>query len=212
LEDFSGRQHIVSQAASVDAGAACLQAVDIAQASFHQRGAERQRWQALVEANSLLGFARHASGDVQAAVVSVDAAQALADHTDQRRQSIANTQDPAIPSALYRIAALRFATVHHDPFLAVLCSAWQMCAARLQLFSSLQRFSPTQGDYDEAAALFERAASAAEAAAAAPSATSPWSLAELKAGAVGGIGQVAIAKKAWECGEESISQVHLLHQ
>lgn len=64
-----------------------------------------------MEANSLVGLARHATGDVHTAVNSADAAQALADHTDPRRRSLSQHQDVSIPCALHRIAALRFATV-----------------------------------------------------------------------------------------------------
>lgn len=87
--------------------------MDIARASFHQKGAERQRWRALVGGNSLVGLARHAAGDLQAAITSADAAQAMADHTDQRRRSLSAQQDATIPCALHRVAAVRFATVRH---------------------------------------------------------------------------------------------------
>lgn len=85
--------------------------MDIARASFHQKGAERHRWRALVAGNSLVGLTKHASGDVQAGVASADSAQAMADHTDKRRDSLSQHQDAAIPCALHRIAALRFAMV-----------------------------------------------------------------------------------------------------
>ncbi len=107
----------------------CAQALDIAHASFHQKGAERQRWRGLVEAHSLLGLARHAAGDVHAALASADAAQALADHTDQRRNSLTQTQDASVPCALHRIAALRFATVR------ILVDAWFL-ACRGRSFAS----------------------------------------------------------------------------
>ena len=87
------------------------QALDIARASFHQKGAERHRWRALVTGTSLVGMTRHASGDVQAGLASADSAQAMADHTDKRRDSLSQHQDAAIPCALHRIAALRFAMV-----------------------------------------------------------------------------------------------------
>ncbi len=87
------------------------QALDIARASFHQKGAERHRWRGLVAANSLVALARHASGDLQAGLTAADSAQAMADHTDKRRSSLSEQQDAVIPCALQRIAALRFATV-----------------------------------------------------------------------------------------------------
>lgn len=99
------------------------QALDIARASFHQKGAERQRWRALVTANSLVGLARHASGDLQAGLASADSAQAMADHVDKRRVSLSEHQDAAIPCALHRIAALRFATVRHATAPSALPSA-----------------------------------------------------------------------------------------
>jgi hypothetical protein len=52
-----------------------LQALDIAHQSFHQHGAEEQRWQALVASNSLLCLVQHARGDLNAATTSADVAQ-----------------------------------------------------------------------------------------------------------------------------------------
>ena len=52
------------------------QALDIAHASFHQKGAEQRRWRALVQTNSLVGLVQHAAGDLPAATTSCDAAQA----------------------------------------------------------------------------------------------------------------------------------------
>ena len=52
------------------------QALDMAHASFHQKGAEQQRWRALVQTNSLVGLVHHALGDMPAATTSCDAAQA----------------------------------------------------------------------------------------------------------------------------------------
>ena len=54
-----------------------VQALDIAHASFHQKGAERKRWRALVQSNSLVGLAQHAHGHLPAAMASMDAAQAI---------------------------------------------------------------------------------------------------------------------------------------
>ena len=50
----------------------------MAHASFHQKGAERQRWRALVQNNSLVGLVQHALGDLNAATTCCDAAQASA--------------------------------------------------------------------------------------------------------------------------------------
>ena len=72
-----------------------------------------------------------------------------------------------------------------------------------------------QGDYDEATALFQRAVAGAEAAQAEfnVSATSPhqspWLLAETRASAMGGLGQVAAMQKDWDKAEEILSQVAL---
>jgi len=88
-----------------------MQALDIAHQSFHQHGAEQHRWQALVESNAMLCLVQHAQGDLNAATTSADVAQALADHTDQRRASLAAHKDAVILSALPRIGVLRLAMV-----------------------------------------------------------------------------------------------------
>ena len=96
---------------SAEVCSACLQALDIAHDSFHQHGAEQQRWQALVGCNSLQCLVQHAMGDLNGASTSADVAQALADHTDQRRAGQGQQRDAEIPSALQRIGALRLAMV-----------------------------------------------------------------------------------------------------
>ena len=88
-----------------------MQALDITHQSFHQQGAEQQRWAALVEGNAMLCLVQHARGDLDAASSSAEVAQALADHTDQRRASSGATRDAAIPAALQRIGAHRLAMV-----------------------------------------------------------------------------------------------------
>lgn len=69
-----------------------------------------------------------------------------------------------------------------------------------------------QGDYDEAAALFQRAVSGAEAALADVSVSeatsqSPWALGETRASTLGGLGQAAMVRKDWDKAEETLSQV-----
>ena len=88
-----------------------MQALDIAHQSFHQHGAEQHRWQALVESNAMLCLVQHARGDLNAATTSADVAQALADHTDQRRAGLGAHKDAVVLSALQRIGALRLAMV-----------------------------------------------------------------------------------------------------
>lgn len=90
---------------------ALAQALDIAHQSFHQRGAEQQRWQALIGSNAMLCMVQHARGDLDAATSSADVAQALADHTDQRRPGGGTSRDAVVPSALQQIGALRLAMV-----------------------------------------------------------------------------------------------------
>ena len=71
-----------------------------------------------------------------------------------------------------------------------------------------------QGEYDEAAALFQRAVTGAETALTdfgvsekVASHQSPWVLGETRASALGGLGQVATVHKDWEKAEEILSQV-----
>jgi hypothetical protein len=52
------------------------QALDSAQAAFHQKGQERRRWAALARGHSLVGLAEHARGELGAATSCSDAAQA----------------------------------------------------------------------------------------------------------------------------------------
>lgn len=92
-------------------------------------------------------------------------------------------------------------------------------------YSQLQRESNlgalfAQGGHEEAATLFARSAAAAEAAVervkgggggagAIPSSTctSPVTLRELHASALGGVGRTAIARKDWESAEDALSKV-----
>ena len=71
--------------------------------------------------NSLQCLVQHAMGDMNGACTSADVAQALADHTDQRRAGQGQQRDAEIPSALQRIGALRLAMVSRpcadNPFL-----------------------------------------------------------------------------------------------
>ena len=71
------RRVVFSSAASASPIHSLLQALDIAHQSFHQHGAEEQRWQALVASNSLLCLVQHARGDLNAATTSADVAQVL---------------------------------------------------------------------------------------------------------------------------------------
>ena len=91
--------------------ASLTQALEIAHQSFHQHGAEQQRWAAMVEGNAMLCLVQHARGDLNAASTSADVAQALADHTDPGRASSGAHRDAAIPAALQRVGALRLAMV-----------------------------------------------------------------------------------------------------
>ncbi|BDA43398.1 hypothetical protein COCOBI_04-4100 [Coccomyxa sp. Obi] len=153
-------------------------ALDIARASFHQKGAERHRWRALVAGTSLVGLTRHASGDVQAGLASADSAQAMADHTDKRRDSLSQHQDAAIPCALHRIAALRFAMGDYDEATALFQRAVAGAEAAQADFK-VSATSPHQ---------------------------SPWLLGETRASAMGGLGQVAAMQKDWDKAEEILSQ------
>ena len=87
------------------------QAVDLARLSFHQPGAEKLRWQALVDANSLAGLSQHAAGDLTRAAASLGVGEVLIEHFDQRHGGLLDGRDALVPAALQRAAALRFASV-----------------------------------------------------------------------------------------------------
>ena len=189
-----------------------------------------------MSSNSLQCLVQHAMGDLNGASTSADVAQALADHTDQRRPGQGQQRDAEIPAALQRIGALRLAMVSW-PCTGDPCQGGhQRRAQSLVLSASLTRqwegqgcvhlhagqlLKPSvcaQGDYDEAASLFRRAAAGASQALPAGGSSalgarlepSPWALREAAASTVSGLGQAALARKQWDAAEEPLSEVRAL--
>ena len=163
-------------------------------------------------------------------LLSIYMAQALADHTDQRRANLGAQRDAAIPCALQRIGALRLATVRarsegQTARREILCCQWAWppftwptcisCPALPVLLAGLTPCVPcTKGEYEEATGLFRRAASSTAGALSAGIGSlgmriepSPWALKESAASAHSGAGQVALAQRQWEAAEEPLSEV-----
>ena len=188
-----------------------------------------------MSSNSLQCLAQHALGDMSAAATSADVAQALADHTDQRRPGQGQQRDAAIPSALQRIGALRLAMVSRPCTEYLFLRGRQDHAQSHTLVTSLapqwegqggmhtrahDEIKPAigaQGNYEEATSLFRRAAAGASQALPAGGSTSPgsrlepspWALREAAASAVSGVGQASLARAQWDAAEEPLSEVRL---
>ena len=183
--------------------------------------------------NSLQCLVQHAMGDLNGASTSADVAQALADHTDQRRAGQGQQRDAEIPSALQRIGALRLALVRQpcadDAFLDQRQGSKPRSHSQPGAHRGEQAvYFPckgsaeavhlhAQGDYEEATSLFGRAAAGAARALPADGSSSPgarlepspWALREAAASAVSGPGQASLAQKQWVTAEESLSEVRV---